>query len=174
MKRIALALTLIIMTLLAFIMAVAYYGSVNHPSQGENSLPAASPTPTASPIPSSSPTIASSSTLLFDTLGICGIVSPSNTTYSSTTLNLDISGQVIMGSNVYLLVNYSLDGHEPLPITIETQPPSGHIYVEVNGTVTLSQLSEGSHSITVFGDLEANGSHLAQATVYFTVHLTSP
>jgi hypothetical protein len=78
-----------------------------------------------------------------------------------------------MGSNVYLLVNYSLDGHELLPITIETQS-SSHVFVEVNGTVTLYQLSEGAHSITVFGDLEANGPHLAQATVYFTVHLTSP
>lgn len=79
-----------------------------------------------------------------------------------------------MGSNVYLIANYSLDGHEPLPITVETPQPSGHAFVEVNGTVTLSQLSEGSHSITVFGNLEANGSHLAQATVYFTVNVTSP
>jgi hypothetical protein len=164
MKRIALALTFIMMTVLVFIMAVAYYGLVNCTSQGGN----------ASPIPSSSPTTTPSSTLLFDALGICGIVSPSNTTYSSTTLNLEISGQVIMGSNVYLLVNYSLDGRKPLPITIETQPPSGHAFVRVNGTATLSQLSEGSHSITVFGDLEANGSHPAQATVYFTIRLTSP
>jgi uncharacterized protein (UPF0333 family) len=174
MKRIALALTFIIMTLLAFIMAVAYYGSVNYTSQGGNASLTVSPTPTVCSIPSSSPTTTPSSTLLFDTLGICGIVSPSNTTYSSTTPNLEISGQVIMGSNVYLLANYSLDGHEPLPITIETQPPSGHAFVKVNGTATLSQLSEGSHSITVFGDIEANGSHLAQATVYCTIHLASP
>ena len=37
------------------------------------------------------------------------------------------------------------------------------------GLVTLPKLSDGSHSITAFGDLEANGvPYLAQATVYFT------
>jgi len=174
MKRMTLALTFITIIIFAFIIAVAYNGSVNYASQGGNDSLTVSPTSTNPPIPSSPPTSTPSSTLLFDALGICGIVSPSNKTYSSTTLNLDISGQVIMGSNVYLIANYSLDGHESLPITIQTQPPSGHAFVEVNGTVTLSQLSEGSHSITVFGDLEANGSHLAQATVYFTIHLTSP
>ncbi len=170
MKRMALAPTFIAIALLAVIMAIAYYGSADYSFQGGNASLTVSPTSTASSLPATN----LSSTLLFDNLGICGIVSPSNKTYSSTTLNLVISGQVIMGSNVYLLVNYSLDGHEPLPITIETQPPSGHAFVQVNGTVTLSQLSEGSHSITVFGDLEANGSHRAQATVDFSIHLASP
>jgi hypothetical protein len=73
-------------------------------------------------------------------------------------------------------MTYSLDGQERLPIPIEIQPSHpGLTFVGViNGSVTLPQLSEGSHSITVFGDLEANGPHLAHATVYFTVHLTSP
>ncbi len=170
MKRMALAPTFIAIALLAAILVAAHYGSVNYSSQGGNPSLIVSPTSTAS----SSPTTNPSSTLLFDTLGICGIVSPSNKTYGSTTVNLVISGQVIMGSNVYLAANYSLDGHEPLPIPIEAQPPSGHVFVAVNGTVTLSQLSEGSHSITVFGDLEANGSHQAQATVNFSIHLASP
>jgi len=185
-KRTALALTLIVVTLLAFIMAVAYYGSVNHPYQGENSLPTASPTPTSSPSPtttptptptspspSSSPTIGAS---FEGPLGLFGITSPSNKTYSSDTLTLEVTGQVIVGSNVELLMTYSLDGQERLPIPIEIRPSHpGLTFVGViNGSVTLPQLSEGSHSITVFGDLEANGPHLAQATVYFTVHLTSP
>ena len=186
MKRTALALTLIVVTLLTLMIAVAYYGSVNYPYQGENSLPTASPMPTSSPSPtttptptptspspSSSPTISAS---FEGPLGVFGITSPSNKTYNSNTLTLYVTGQVIVGSNVELLMTYSLDGQERLPIPIETQPSGpGLTFVGViKGSVTLTQLSEGSHSITVFGDLEANGPHLAQATVYFTVHLTSP
>jgi hypothetical protein len=71
-------------------------------------------------------------------------------------------------------MNYSLDGQESLPFPVVVQAQAGTFIGVINGSVTLPQLSEGSHSITVFGDLEANGPHLAQATVYFTVHLTSP
>jgi hypothetical protein len=185
MKKTALALPLIVVTMLTFSIAVAYYGSVNHPYQGENSSPTASPTPTPSPSPtttptptptsspSSSPTIGAS---FEGPLGIFGITSPSNKTYNSNTLTLDVTGQVIVGSNVELLITYSLDGQERLPIPIEIRPahPGDPFIGAFNGSVTLAQLSEGSHSITVFGDLEANGPHLAQATVYFTVNLTSP
>ena len=179
MKRIALALTLAIVILLTSTAATAYYVSVNYSHQGENSLPTASPTPTTSPSPtttptptptsnpSSSPTIGAS---FEGPLGGFGITSPSNKTYSSNTLTLYVTGQVIVGSNVELLMTYSLDRQERLPILIETQYGPGLTFVGVfNGSVTLPQLSEGSHSITVFGDLEANGHHLAQATVYFTI-----
>jgi hypothetical protein len=179
MKRKALALTFIVVTLLTFMMAVAYYGSGNHPYQGENSLPTASPSPTTTPTPTptSSPSSSPTTSASFEgPLGVFGITSPSNTTYNFNTLTLCVTGQVIVGSNVELLMTYSLDGQERLPIPIETKPSGpGLNFVGVfNGSVTLPQLSEGSHSITVFGDLEANGPHLAQATVYFTVHLTSP
>jgi hypothetical protein len=72
-------------------------------------------------------------------------------------------------------MTYSLDGQERLPIPIEIRPshPDDPFIGVFNGSVTLSQLSEGAHSVSVFGDLEANGPHLAQATVYFTVHLSS-
>lgn len=185
MKKTALALTIVIATTLTFSVAVAYYGSVNHPCQGESSSPTASPTPTPSPsptatptpTPTSSPSSSPTTSAYFDgPLGGFGITSPSNKTYNSNTLTLYVTGQVIVGSNVELLMTYSLDGQERLPIPIETKPSHpGLTFVGViNGSVTLTQLSEGSHSVTVFGDLEANGPHLAQATVYFTVHLTSP
>lgn len=69
-------------------------------------------------------------------------------------------------------MNYSLDGQEnlPIPIVIKQEQDRISFVGEITGSVTLLQLSEGSHSITVFGDLEANGPHLAQATVYFTIH----
>lgn len=175
MKRMALALTLIIVTLLAFIMGVAYYGSVNHPYQGENSLPTASPMPTSFPSPTTTPTPTSSpsSSLTtgasFDGLGVFGITSPSNKTYSSNTLTLSVAGQVIIGSNVYLTMNYSLDGQESLPLPVVVQTRDGSLVGSIVGSVTLPNLSDGSHNITVFGDLKANGPNLAQATVYFTV-----
>jgi hypothetical protein len=184
MKRAALALILIAVTLSTLMIAVAYYGSVNHPHQGENSSPTASsmptpsPSPTATPTPtptSPSPSYSSIITAWFEgPLGGFGITSPSNSTYDYDTLTLYVTGQVIVGSNVELLMTYSLDGQERLPIPTETQPSSPGFTGVIKGSVALPRLSEGSHNITVFGDLEANGPHLAQATVYFTVHLTSP
>lgn len=179
-KAIALLVVFVLGLLTSLLVgAVVYYGSGNHPYQGEDSLPTASPSPTTTPTPTptSSPSSSPTTSASFEgPLGVFGITSPSNTTYNSNTLTLNVTGQVIVGSNVELLMTYSLDGQERLPIPIETQPlHPGLTFVGVfNGTVTLPQLSEGSHSITVFGDLEANGHHLAQATVYFTVHLTSP
>jgi hypothetical protein len=176
MKRIALALTLIIVILLTSTIGAAYYVSVNHSSKEENSLPTASPTPTASPSPSFTPPPTSTSTSssipgsFAGPLGNFEISSPSNSTYSSNPLTLSVTGQVIVGSNVKLLMNYSLDGQESLPLPVVVHPEAGLPPVGViTGSATLPKLSYGSHSITVFGDLEANGPNLAQATVYFTV-----
>jgi hypothetical protein len=186
MKKTASALTIIMVTTLTFSMAVTYYGSVNHPHLGGKSSSAtASPMPTLSPspitTPTPTPTSSSSSSPTTGAsfegpLGVFGITSPYNETYNSNTLTLEVAGQVIVGSNVELLVTYSLDGQERLPIPIEIGPahPGDPFIGAFNGSVPLTQLSEGSHSITVFGDLEANGPHLAQATFYFTVNLTSP
>jgi hypothetical protein len=82
-----------------------------------------------------------------------------------------VTGQVIVGSNVELRLTYSLDGQESLPFPIVIK--QGHDWDlftgVITGSITLPHLSEGSHSITVFGDLEAISPHLAQATVYFTI-----
>jgi hypothetical protein len=69
-------------------------------------------------------------------------------------------------------MNYSIDGQESLPFPVIEQPRSlNDQYVGIiTGTITLQKLSEGTHSITVFGDLKANDlDHLAQANVYFTI-----
>ncbi|HEX9862256.1 MAG TPA: hypothetical protein VGB11_03125 [Candidatus Bathyarchaeia archaeon] len=66
-------------------------------------------------------------------------------------------------------MKYSLDGQESLPLPAVVQTRNGSLVGSIVGSVTLSNLSDGSHSVTVFGDLEANGSNLAQDTVYFTV-----
>jgi hypothetical protein len=174
MKRTALALTLIIVILLTSTVGAAYYVSVNHPSQGENSLPTASPTPTESPSPSCTPPPTSTSTSssipgsFAGPLGNFEISSPSSSVYSTNPVTLSVTGHVIVGSNVELIMNYSLDGQERLPLPVVVQPQEGFVGV-ITGSLTLPNLSDGSHSITVFGDLEANGPNLAQATVYFTV-----
>ena len=71
-------------------------------------------------------------------------------------------------------MNYSLDGQEPLTLPVmiwqeNPSPPSAAI----NGSIILPQLTNGPHTITVYGDLEVNGPHMAQATVYFTVSSTT-
>ena len=178
MNKTTVTVSLVVLIPLTLSITVAYYyGSVNNSYQEDNSLPPASPTPTSSPSPAitpsstqtPNPSLTTASAFFDGPLGGFSITSPSNKTYNSNTLTLTVTGQVIIGSNVELLMNYSLDGQDPLPIPIETQPSHvGLTFVGViNGSVILSQLSEGSHSITVFGELEANGLHLAQAIVYF-------
>ena len=107
----------------------------------------------------------------FGPLGYFNVTSPYSTTYNSNILNLNVIGKVIVGSNVKLLLNYSLDGQERIPIPSQTHPahPNDPFIGAINASVILPELSEGSHSITVFGDLEANGPHLAQAAIYFTI-----
>ena len=66
---------------------------------------------------------------------------------------------------------YSIDGQEKIPLHVEVkQARDWNPFIGViNESVTLPPLTRGSHSITVFGDLAVHGSHLSQATVYFTV-----
>jgi hypothetical protein len=182
MKRTTVTFSLILVTLSPLFIIVAYYGSLNYSYQ-DNSLPKTSPIPTSSPAITPTPThtanpssVSTTSAFFDGPLGGFGITSPSNKTYNSNTLTLSVTGQVILGSNVELLMTYSLDGQDLLPLPIVTQPSHpGLTFVGViNGSVSLAQLSEGSHDITVFGDLEANGHHLSQATVYFTVNLIYP
>ena len=146
MKRTALALTLIIVILLTSTAVVAYYVSLNHSSQGENFLP-------ASPPPTSTSTSSTIPGEFAGPLGNFEISSPSNSTYNTNPVTLNVTGQVIYGSNVELLMNYSLDGQESLPLPVVVQALTGNPFaVAITGSVTLPKLSDGSHSITVFGD----------------------
>jgi hypothetical protein len=166
-KRLSIALFLV--SLLTFATVFAYYVSNNHPYQERSS---SHPSPTSTEL--SSPPITPTSTYSHfeGPLGGFAITSPSNKTYSSDTLTLFVRGEVLTGKNVELFMTYSLDGQERLLIPVEAHP--SHLGVAVtdvfNGSVTLQRLSEGSHSITVFGELEGfSGHHRTQAAVYFTV-----
>jgi hypothetical protein len=179
MKRTALALALVLVIFLTSIASAAYYVSVNHSSQGEKSLPTASTTPTASlptespstsftPPPTSTSTSSSIPGAFAGPLGNFAITSPLDSTYSTNPVTLSVNGQVIVGSNVHLIMTYSLDGQERLPLPVVAAQLQG--FAETfYGVITLPELSVGLHSITVFGDLEANGQNLAQDTVSFSV-----
>ena len=116
MNRTTVAFTIVVVTLLTLSITVAYYGSVNNSHQ-DNFLPTTSPIPTSSPSPAitpsptqtSNPSLTSTASAFFDgPLGGFSITSPSNKMYNSTTLTLAVTGQVIIGSNVELLMKYSL------------------------------------------------------------------
>jgi hypothetical protein len=174
MKRTTLALALIIAILLISIVGAAYYVSVNHSAQNNNSFPKASPTTIPSPSPSQNESSTVNAT--FESpLSNFAITSPSNRTYSSNILNLNITGQMMRASNVELFMNYSLDGQAnvPIPVSVKARSLDDQYMGVISGFITLPKLSDGSHSITVFGDIEANGrSDLAQATVYFTMQIS--
>lgn len=166
--------------LLALIVAIVALGVHFAPISEQHTNSSPTPNPSPSPnapsqltSPSPSPTSSSTTNASFDEpLSFFAITSPVNTTYNSNVLTLNITGQVIRASNIELFMNYSLDGQESLPFPVIEQPRSlNDQYVGIiTGTINLQKLSEGSHSITVFGYLKANDlDHLAQAKVYFTI-----
>ena len=169
------------LVLLALIVAIVALGVHFAPisEQHTNSSPTPNPSPSpnaTSQLTSQSPFPISSSTTnaSFDEpLSFFAITSPSNATYSSNILSLNITGQVIRANNIELFMNYSIDGQESLPFPVIEQPRSlNDPYVGIiTETITLQKLSEGSHNITVFANLKANDlDHLAQAKVYFTIN----
>lgn len=95
------------------------------------------------------------------------IVSPSNSTYSSNMLTLNVTTKALQGIDINILMNYSIDGkHEGIiPTTTKIEPINATI-TYANGTttfgpsiqspnvtkgyVTLPKLPEGTHNITVY------------------------
>jgi hypothetical protein len=124
------------------------------------------------------------------------IISPSNSTYSSGLLTLNVTVKTFLNpntSNVTLV--YCIDGKTnttirtestPVPIEVETTDANGtkttgisiQSYYLITGWATLPEMPEGSHSITVYGKYEFPGSYhnigLDNRTVYFTVNDGNP
>ena len=84
------------------------------------------------------------------------IISPSNSTYSSSLLTLNVSVTTLGGSNLKISMNYSLDGtyNQTIPVTI--QYPTGNSFMLAlhTGLANLPALPEGSHNITVYVEYE--------------------
>lgn len=115
------------------------------------------------------------------------IVSPSNCTYSSNSLKLDVVVKFLLGTK-YMNLSYSLDGKdkvtlslsatkEPVEVTrtyangtVEIVTSSPFVPYTVTGEAALAGLSEGTHSITVYAKYIANNViGLDDSTVWFTV-----
>jgi hypothetical protein len=171
--------------------AAAYYISVNEPYQPENSLPIATPAPTSASTPTPTPTPPPTSPTSTPTqtptltpfvdlhyteggwlpLGVFGPTSPTNQTYSTNLLTLNVVGTIIVGWKP--TIDYSIDGGPRIPIIVELSPlgttdkPS--LQIRITGSVALPPLANGSHFIVLYGDL---GSQRCKATVYFEVEGT--
>lgn len=127
------------------------------------------------------------------------ILSPSNSTYKSNFLILNITTQILFEpSTINITMVYSIDGKDngtipvkeipenrPVEITyrngktetIQGEPP--FVPARIGGWVTLPQLAEGTHHITVYAKYQYNngGSDfigLDSNTVYFTIDDGAP
>ena len=128
-------------------------------------------------------------------LGDINITSPSNITYSSNLLILNITVQSLFGPNEYRFVMvYSIDGENNATIPLTTTiVPIEATFTYANGTTTtgtsifspyvtagsvaLPELPEGSHKLTVYANYERTSTNhnypaliLDSSTVYFTVN----
>ena len=103
------------------------------------------------------------------------LFSPINKTYTSRFLTLSFAFGCGLGTQSQL--SYNIDGKYggPMPF-IFTNPNELHVVMDATGSVTLPELSEGSHSLTV--SLYAHGlvAHKSSYsdTIYFAIDLTPP
>lgn len=76
------------------------------------------------------------------------LYSPVNTTYSSTFLNLNLTAQV--GIAINCTINYSIDNkhHGIVPLE-EMHPGELHVINHVKGNVSLPELTQGTHNLTL-------------------------
>jgi hypothetical protein len=126
---------------------------------------------------------AADSPVAFPLLYKINIMSPSNSTYNSSALALDVNVTTLGGSNIYTTISYTLDGasNQTIPLTIEY--PAGNTFMMAQhlGSVDLSPLTNGSHKVIVYVKCEYPNDDLSvdapdtittiyNSTVYFTIN----
>jgi len=180
MKKRTFAFVLIATGFLVIAVLIANYGLTNYAKPEEkhfnnNSTKVtptpSSPLPTISPFPSSS--VSTTRTTFKNPFGSFEIKSPSNKTYISNNVILQITGFVIGGRNIDLSLSYSVDGQEKVALPIDPEPPEDHYSFigHYSKSIAIAGLSDGRHWIVVFGDLKFNGvSDLCESIVYFTIN----
>jgi hypothetical protein len=125
------------------------------------------------------------------------ITSPSNNTYSSSLLTLNITFKLVSNlDRTNITIFYSVDGKDNVTIpvsgtfvpievtrtyengTTETVISSFFSYYVITGCVALPELPEGLHEITVYGEYEhvggSNFNVFDSSTVYFTIDDGNP
>jgi hypothetical protein len=99
------------------------------------------------------------------------ILSPVNTTYSSRIISLNISFSTKLFSPIHLSATYCLDGTPNINVPLVVSPSMIWSKNRVIGSVMLPELSDGSHTLSVY--VEAS-SYWDSETVHFTVETTTP
>ena len=115
------------------------------------------------------------------------ILFPSNETYRSKVLALNVSFYALIGGNINFSMTYNLDGNDNETIDLVEhyfsmfQQPQNRSYID--SSVILPELSEGSHSLTVYlvcNYVTWNSSatnyqtYFDSQTVYFTIGDIAP
>ena len=121
------------------------------------------------------------------------IDSPINTTYTTNQVSLNFSVRAfVMGGRIDTAMSYSIDGGDNVTVsTISTFVPVESTitdadgikttgvsafwsYYNISGSVELTDLQSGQHSLTVFGNYtrqsEPDVTGFAMKTVYFTIN----
>jgi hypothetical protein len=104
------------------------------------------------------------------------LFSPLNRTYSTRDLSLNFS--FACGLGMHYSLSFDIDGKYggPLPYVVKN-PNELHVVYQSNGLVTLPELSEGSHSLTVNLLASPSSDHIKPSysnTVYFSIDLAPP
>jgi hypothetical protein len=112
------------------------------------------------------------------------VLAPANITYDSNLLPLIVRATRQGGSDSYVFMNYSLDWQSSQSIPLATEQPMNSSMVVHTGTANLLNLSNGTHSITVYAEYvhpssvspPTNVTEFYSKTVYFSgvVWTTTP
>ena len=104
------------------------------------------------------------------------LFSPLNRTYSTQDLFLNFS--FACGLGLHYSLSFDIDGKYGGPMTYVVKNPNElHVVYQSNGLVTLPELSEGSHSLTVNLLVSPSSDHIKPSysdTVYFSIDLSPP
>jgi hypothetical protein len=124
--------------------------------------PSITPTPTPSPAPTPK-TFSNTTTATFD-------IPSSNyeVTYCANK-TLAVNGQALWNPNCTLQITYSLDGADLhiIPCVIKPMPAMMGYAIIFSGTMDLSQLSAGEHTLVVYGKISWSRVSTAEATLNF-------
>ena len=104
------------------------------------------------------------------------ILSPVNTTYGSRIIALNISFSTKLFSTIHLSAAYSLDGTPNNNVPLLVSPSMIWSKNRVEGSVTLPELSDGSHTLSVYVEARwgTGSSYWDSETVHFSVETTTP
>ena len=87
-----------------------------------------------------------------------GIMSPTNSTYSSGSLTLRTLVIGLGGNNIIYSLTYNIDEKENITFPNTTETHDRSFQLTMSGSATLPKLSEGMHNITVYEKIEINTS----------------